>query len=193
MNFPRSAARSHRTGILVVGVALCASAVTHFATARAFGIPEVANGTPTLVYSGTLFENGLPLRREVDVEVALFADPIAVEGDVPLCATGRLSLTPDASGAFSIALPAQPDVAQRDCVAVVSANPSLFVAVFIDGDPVTYSVNGAQVSRLPLAAVPFAVEAKNAQVAEKASPDDVETLKQQLDVLRARVTALENP
>lgn len=177
-----------RNLVMVVGAAAIASATTWVVTARALGIPNSAD-TPSLVYSGVLLENGAPVTREVEIEVGIWDDQERGPPDNVLCTTGEnVNRTPDASGAFSIALPSTRGTVGQDCTFAVGDRSQVYVQVEVNKEVVSYTFNGKTVDRVPLAAVPYAIDANRAVFASGGAdgPDDL-TIEQRLQALEAAV------
>ena len=115
--------------------------------ARAAGIPQVAS----MVYSGTLTDGkGAPLTGLKNIQLQIYG---AATGGGALCQSLPATVTLVA-GTFRVPL-------GDDCIAVVHANPDLFIDVLVDG---------ASVGRAKLGAVPYAVEAEIAQHSATATP-----------------------
>jgi len=134
--------------------------------ARAAGIPQIA----ALVYSGTLTDGtGRPLTGSRSVQLQIYA---AATGGGALCQSTATTVSL-VSGTFRVPL-------GHDCVAVVHANPDLYIDVLVDG---------ASVGRAKLGAVPYAVEADTAQHAATSVPGG--GLDMQITALTTRVAALE--
>lgn len=173
-----------RTAALVVGSAALASSLTYVVAAGAVGIPDGVEN-PALVYSGVLLKDGIPITEEVEVEVGIWDDVVRGEPDELLCTTGEnVRITPDASGTFSIALPTLFGEEDKDCLAAIGAENNIYVQVEIDKEVVSYTINGKTFQRLPVAAVPFAVDAKRAQFAA-GDPNELLTIEQRLRALEA--------
>jgi hypothetical protein len=134
------------------GAALAASALTFGAVrARAAGIPAVE----LLTYTGYLEDpDGAPVAGKVAVAVEVWT---AVADGTKVCeaVVDELELV---SGRFQVALPA--------CEAVVKKTPELWVEVRVDG---------VTLGRTKLGAVPFAIEAGHATLADNASTADKAT------------------
>jgi hypothetical protein len=151
-----------------VGFALTVTfGVGYYASrARAAGIPQMAS----LVYSGTLTDGkGAPLSGSKTVQLQIYG---AATGGGALCQSLPATVTL-VSGTFRVPL-------GNDCMAVVHANPDLFIDVLVDG---------ASVGRAKLGAVPYAVEADTAQHAATATPGGA--LDMQIAALTTRVSAIE--
>ncbi len=183
---------------------LCAGALgavmTWVATAHADGVPA-ALGSPALTYSGVLLRDGVPVTTPVEVEVGLWTDQARGAPDEVLCSTGEGTIvTPDAFGTFSIDLPDAVGEGQdgKSCLDALAAafpgtRPTVFVQVEIarefisytvDGDPGTPGTQATSVDRLPISAVPFAIEADRSSSASGA-------LAEQLARIETRLSALE--
>lgn len=177
-----------RTAALVVGASALASSLTYVVGAGAVGIPDGAEN-PALVYSGVLLRDGVPITEAIEVEVGIWDDVVRGEPDELLCTTGEnVLVTPDASGNFSIALPAIFGEEDKDCLAAIGAENNIYVQVEIDKQVVSYTINEKEFQRLPVAAVPFAVEAKRAQFAA-GDPNEQLTIEQRLSALEAAIAA----
>jgi hypothetical protein len=110
--------------------------------ARADGIAA----TGGLTYSGTLEDtNGAPLTGTKQMQVSIFDS--ATAGTLQ-CGAGPMPIAL-VGGRFQLLLP-------DTCTAAVSANPDLWIEVFVDG---------ATLGRTKLGAVPYAVEAARASAA----------------------------
>src|SRR5256885_7127891 len=93
-------------------VALC------LGRAGAEGVPTL----PTLLYSGTLLDQGQPVTGTRNLTVALWTMPSGA--GTPVCtAPGTVTVV---QGRFSMALP-------DACVAAVHANPNLWVETTVEG------------------------------------------------------------
>lgn len=146
------------------GLVVLFAVVGYYAhTARAGGIPS-AN---TLTYSGTLHNEKGPLTGRQAIDFRLYD---AREGGQERCVLMNpkdgYPLTDD--GRFSIVLP-------EACVTAVSEHPQLWVEV---------RVAGTELTRSPLGAVPYAVEARRAATADSASG----ALEQRIAALEAQVS-----
>lgn len=130
----------------------------------------LADGVPTqsdelLYYSGELDENSSPYTGTKDIEVSLW--DVASGGAVPLCAT-TVPETPVTAGHFRVAL-------ADACVQAIHDNPDTWVQVAVDG---------TNLGRSKVGAVPYALEAARASAAAG-------ELEQQLAMLQAKMDALE--
>jgi hypothetical protein len=121
---------------------------------RASGIPD----TSPLYYTGTLTENGVLINGTRDLTVNLWSAPT---GGTMLCQTLAAGATPAqvTNGRFRIALDAS-------CKAAINQNNNASVEVF-DGT--------TNLGRVPIGAVPYAVEADHAASASSASNAPVVT------------------
>lgn len=192
INADAPSAQRHRlrSAILVAGAAAIASSVTYVVAARAVGIPD-GEENPALVYSGQLLQDGLPVTDEVEVEVGIWDDVTRGEPDELLCTTGEnVLITPDANGNFSIALPTTFGEEDKDCLAALAAENNVYVQVEIAKKVVSYTIDGKNFERLPVAAVPFAVDAKRAQFAA-GDLLEARTIEERLAELEAFKAAIE--
>jgi hypothetical protein len=136
-----------RRGLGSAAIVLAAVVGYTVHAARA-GIPA----TKALVYAGTLMDgSGKPLTDQHSVEVGVYS---AASGGSAVCPVVlNAALTPDATGGFKVQL-------DDACAAQVEKNADLWVEVKVDGTPLT---------RSKLGAVPYAIEAKHADTADKAA------------------------
>jgi hypothetical protein len=177
-----------RTAALVMGASALASSLTYVVAAGAVGIPDGPEN-PALVYSGVLLRDGIPVTDQIEVEVGIWDDVVRGEPDELLCTTGEnVLIKPDASGNFSIALPTLFGEEDKDCLAAIAAENNIYVQVEIDKQVVSYTINDKEFQRLPVAAVPFAVDAKRAQFAA-GDPTEALTIEQRLSALEAALAA----
>ncbi|MDP2339853.1 MAG: hypothetical protein Q8O67_02760 [Deltaproteobacteria bacterium] len=156
-----------KTTLLVLASAAAGSALTYVVAARAAGIPSGDDLTPVLVYSGVLINNGVPVTAPTEIEIALWDDPVRGEPDLLLCETAEgTTITPDATGAFSVPLPDTPG-GDFDCLTAFRTNRKVYVQVKIAGTVVKFAdAAGLQtVDRPAVANVPFAIEAGRASAA----------------------------
>jgi hypothetical protein len=188
MTQPTRAQARVRIAALVVGASTLASSLTYVVAARAVGIPDGPEN-PALVYSGVLLRDGIPVTDQIEVEVGIWDDVVRGEPDELLCTTGEnVLITPDASGNFSIALPTLVGEEDKDCLAAIAAENNIYVQVEIDKQVVSYTINNKEFQRLPVAAVPFAVDAKRAQFAAGDATEQ-RTIEERLTALEAAIAA----
>jgi hypothetical protein len=131
-------------------VILLASLLASVFVALSIGWARGVPSTQALTYSGTLLApSGEALSGTRNIEVKLWAS--GTEGEDPLCTTGSQALELEA-GRFTLSLP-------EACVAAVSEHADAWLDVLVDG---------ASLGRTKLGAVPYAIEAAHAQLAEAA-------------------------
>jgi hypothetical protein len=159
-----------KTTLLIVASAAAGSALTWVVAARAAGIPSDDELTPLLVYSGVLINNGVPVTTPTEVEIALWDDPVrGGVDDLLLCETPEgTTITPDATGAFSVTLP---DTAggggDFDCLTAFRTNRKVYLQFKVAGTVVKWPDAAGQltVDRPAIANVPFAIEAGRSSAA----------------------------
>jgi len=117
-----------------------------------YGIRATASGIPAshaLTYAGELDDPNGPVTGTHRIQVILYD---AAVGGTSLCQSASASVNV-ANGHFSVPLP-------DTCTTAVAANPNAWVDVLVDG---------SDMQRTPIGAVPYAVEANHATNAENAT------------------------
>ena len=144
------------------------------AFALGYGVRVLADGAPveqSLFYSGTLESQGQPVNGPHTVSLGLYS---AEQGGTALCAVEREAEV--ATGRFRI------DVSE--CADAMRESADAWVAVAFRGsDGIDHAIDG----RAKVGAVPYALEADRAKVADAAGG----ALEEQLEALADRVAALE--
>jgi hypothetical protein len=165
--------RRYKAWVGGAAIALSASALTVLAvTARAAGIPDMK----ALTYTGYLESaEGVPLSGAHSIEVKFWE---SFDAEDSLC-SGSAPDTTLQSGRFQITLP-------ESCSVVVKASPDIWVDVSVDGAPL---------GRTKLGAVPYALEAGHATLADQATLADdathADAASKAEGALDARLKALE--
>ena len=121
------------------------------AVASGYGIRAAASGIPAshaLTYVGELDNPSGAITGTHNIQVLLYD---AATGGTSLCQSAAAPINV-ANGRFSVQLP-------DACTSVVAANPNAWVDVLVDG---------SDVGRTPIGAVPYAVEANHAVSADNA-------------------------
>jgi hypothetical protein len=128
-------------------VAWCLGCISSLAFAD--GIPT----TDPLTYTGHLLDSaGAPVRTAQLISLSLWDDPSSNITANRRCDNAARTITPDANGRFQLLL-------DGSCLAAVQASPNLWVQV---------TVGATLLPRVKLGAVPYAVEADRARVANTA-------------------------
>jgi hypothetical protein len=131
---------------MVASAALASAATLIVQQVGAAGIPA----TGTLTYTGYLESpDGTAVSTAKNIALAVYD---AVTAGNKVCEVNSAPITP-VSGRFQIALPG-------GCTAQISANPELWIEVWVDG---------TSLGRTKLGAVPYAVEAGHAVTADSAT------------------------